>query len=317
MNILRVVIIIVCLILNIKAIAQVTPEQKKQIEDAQKKAMEMMQNHPEAKKILEQLQQMEAQKEAQKEIEQAKAEERRTEQHKEHMEEYYWRNKIASDNQGKFSNWSWGSVRIGYYAGDGRIGLDGKIIDKKYVILGRIDQDGEVHIELPVAVETNRVISRGFMPEMQEFSNDEIEFSNPQAAYLYTGYVLQVLDGENDPMGILYLGNSERTTHNLASPAMLNYGDKGYLLYWAYIAEACTGKLDLEQKNVKIAEGEVEKTVDRLISVDLNFTPGWNLVQIEVPNNYQLGSGTRWKNKNYRVLSKMPADAKYYFRLND
>ena len=296
----------------ISGFSQITPEQQKEIEEAQAKAMEMMKNNPQFEEAMKM---MEGAEEEFKQEKMMKAEEekRREEAAKDRRKEFYWRNKVGSDTQGKFSDWSWGETEIGYYDGTVKRAPGGKIPYEGYRIVGKISSSGQVQMDLPSQVKNNRVISKGLFPEMHEISNDDINFSNPEAPFLWFGFTLHVLkDGKE--IGSLYIGNSERATHNLAAPAFLNRGEEGYLAYWAYIGEACKATYTKENQNAGINSGEISKTVDRYTRLDLNFKPGWNLVKIEIKGHHSIGQVTFWKTKEYSVVPEMPSDARYYFR---
>ena len=109
---------------TVALVAQLTPEQQKQVdkaqkqaEEAQKKAMEMMENNPqyqEAMKMMEGAEEQMKQERMQKQLEEEK---RQKDPAKDHLTEFYWRNKVASDTQGKFPDWTWGDVEIAYYDG--------------------------------------------------------------------------------------------------------------------------------------------------------------------------------------------------------
>lgn len=318
---LNIILFILCLHIGVNvARAQLTPEQQKQVEEAQKqadeaqrKAMEMMENNPQYQEAMKMMQQAEEQRRQELMMEQLEVEKRQKDAAREHMKDFYWRNKVASDKQGKFAEWSWGEVEIAYYDGKGKRGQYGNIPYESYALLGTISADGEVRIDLPPKVQTNRTISTGLFPQMHEILNDEVTFSNPEAPFLWYSYTLDVLKGGNK-IGILYMGNSERTTHNLASPADMKYGDEGYLLYWAYSGAACKANYSKNDPTVNHIEGEISKSIDQYTRVDLDFKPGWNLVKIEINGNHLIGQRTRWKWKMYSTIEKLPADARYYFK---
>jgi hypothetical protein len=234
---------------------------------------------------------------------------------KDRMAEFYWRNKVASDTEGKFKDWSWGEVEIAYYNGKGRRGPEG-LFYEDYVITGTIGGDGKVSLKLPEKVMYDRTISTGLFPQMHEILNNDVSFSNPEAPFLWSGYTFEILK-KGIKIGTLYMGNSESSTHNLASPSEMKYGDEGYLLYWANSGEACSVSYSKDDQAVRVIEGEEEKTVDQYTRVDLDFKPGWNLVKIEVNGSHPIGARTRWKWKTYSIVSEMPSDARYYFRYDD
>ena len=301
------------LLIGSTALAQPTPEEQKKIEEAQKKAMEIMKNNPQFKDAVKMMQDAEEQMRQERSREQLENEKRQKDANADHLNEFYWRNKVVSDTKGNFSDWSWGEVAIGYYGGNGKRGADGKLAYEDYKIVGSISSNGKVQMDFPSQVKNNRVISRGLFPEMLDFNANDAVYTNPEAPYLWYGYALSVLR-EGQKIGDLYIGNSERTTENLASPAFVNRGDEGYLAYWVYSGEACHVTYDLNEPEVKLIVGETEEIVDRYVRVDLDFKRGWNLIKIEVNGNHSIGGETRWKWKNYSLADAMPSDAKYYFK---
>jgi len=295
------------------AVAQPTPEQQKQAEEAQKKAMEMMKDNPQFKEAMKMMEGAQEQMEQERKMKQLEEEKRQKDTAKDHLKEFYWRNKVASGTDGKFSDWSWGEVEIAYYAGKGKKRPDGQFLYEDYVGVGKVNAKGEAQINLPSSVVPDRIVSRGLFPQMHEILNDDVNFSNPQAPFLWSGYRFTVLQGTK-AIGYLSMGNSERATHNLASPSHMKYGDEGYLLYWAYSGEACTVSYSKNDPAVGHNEGELSKTVDQYTRVELDLKPGWNLIMIEVNGNHSIGNRTRWKWKTYKTIPEKPSDARYYFK---
>lgn len=308
-HLLAMLIAFICFNLN----GQISEEQQKEIEEAQKQAMEMMQNNPQYQEAMEMMKQAEEQAVQERKMDQVEAEKHLSDAADEKVKDFYWRNKVASDTQGKFSDWSWGDVEIGYFDGKGKRGQYGQIPYESYTIVGLINANGAIAMSLPGKAETNRTINKGLFPEMHEINNDKVTFSNPDAPFLWTGYTMDVLKG-GKKIGSLYMGNSERATHNLASPSSMKYGDQGYLVYWAYAGDACNVSYSYDNPAVRITEGETEKTVDQYTRVDLSLQPGWNLVKIEVNGNHLVGQRKYWKWKTYSIVNAMPSDARYYFR---
>ncbi len=314
---------VVCFILSIgigiSSYSQ-SPEQQKQIEEAQrqveeaqKKAMEMMQNNPQFQEAMKMMEGAEDEMKQERMRVQLENEKKQKDAANDHLEEFYWRNKVASNTQGVFNDWRWGTVEIAYYAGDGKPGPDGKFPYVDYVVIGRVTDSGVVQLDLPPEVQTNRTIKTGLFPQMHEILNDEVAFSDPNTPFLWYGYRLAVLQ-RNDVLGHLSIGNSERTTHNLASPADLKYGDEGYLLYWVYSAKPCQATFDKKDLENSVNEGETTKVIDQFASGNMDFKAGWNLVKIEVNGYYNVGNRTRWKFKTYMTVDSMPSDGRYYFK---
>ncbi|MGB5238083.1 MAG: hypothetical protein WBN59_10665, partial [Flavobacteriaceae bacterium] len=176
-----------------------------------------------------------------------------------------------------------------------------------------VTESGTVQMNLPSQVKTNRVIKTGLFPQMHEILNNEVQFSNPDVSFLWSGYRFKVIRGE-EVLGHIYVGNSERATHNLASPSAMKYGDEGYLLYWAYSADSCHATFEKKDTNRTVYEGETSKVIDQYTIVDMDLKPGWNLVKIEVNGNHTIGSRTRWKFKTYSVVDARASDSRYYFK---
>lgn len=309
------ILTILFLFISILSFGQITQEQQKQAEEAQKKAMEMMKNNPQFKETLKMMESAKEQRKQERMRELIEAEKKQKDRNKKHLEEFYWRNKVASDTNGKFDNWKWGAVNLAYYDGNGKMDQKGNYIDKKYVILGGISSSGLVNMNLPKAVKTNRIISNGLFPQMYDERNEEVTFSKPDTPYLWAGFTLQVIKNGKQ-IGTLYMGNSERTTHNLTSPNIMGkYGDEGYLLYWAYAGGACKASANKIQKGYSFPFGENNIKLDKQVGVDLAFSSGWNLIKISVDESTQQ-AGQKWATKKtYATISDLPSDMKYYYKL--
>jgi len=320
MRTLTFIISVLFLLSGIFGHTQTTPEQKKQqeemekkAEEAYKKAMEMMQNNPQMKAMMEQMEAQEANRKAENEKKQAVAEKENAKKAAKHREEFYWRNKVASNTNGKFADWKHGSVDIAIYDGDGKQDAQRQFIDKKYIVVGKINSNGQVSLNFPNSIRTPHPIGKSLIPEMHSVYNADVTFSAPEVPYRWPGFTLSIIK-DYISLGTLFIGNSERTTYNLAAPCCLNNGDEGYRLYWVYVKEACTAKLRKEFKQNTIFNGEAEKIVDQSIEYDLNFKPGWNLIKTEIIGNYEVGGRTFFKDKIHTVAPAMPTDARYYFR---
>ncbi|MEN8799050.1 MAG: hypothetical protein ABF293_07390 [Flavobacteriaceae bacterium] len=319
MRTLTLIAIVITFCVGFQGISQ-TPDDQKKIEEmqrqaaeAQKKAMEMMSDNPQFQEAMKMMEDADAQQKQEEMRGQVEEEKRQKEATKDHLKEFYWRNKVASNTQGAFDNWQWGSVEIAYYDGKGKLGSDGRPPYEHYVIVGMITGSGKVEMNLPTKVTTNRTIKTGLFPQMHEILNDEVEFTNPNAQITWSGYGFAILRGE-EVIGNLYIGNSERSTHNLASPSAMKYGDEGYLLYWAYTDDSCRATFDKKDANKTVYEGEASKVIDQYTTVDMDLKPGWNLVKIEVNGFHTIDRRSRWKFKTYTTVDQMPSDARYYFK---
>jgi len=317
MKTLRLIVLIICMLTTaVFSYAQPTPEQQKQIEEAQKKAMEMMKDNPQMKALMDQIEAQEANRESEKENKQAEEEKENAEKAKKHLEDFYWRNKVASNSNGKFADWKWGNVDIAIYDGDGKMDANLEYVDKKYIIVGNISSDGQVTFNFPESIRTPSPINKSLIPEMHSVYSQDVTYSNPDVLYRWPGFSLSIIK-DNNSVGTILIGNSERTTYNLAAPCCLNYGDEGYRLYWVYVEDSCTAQLKKEFKQNRVFNGEAERIVDQSIVYDLNFKPGWNLIKTEVRGNYQVGNRAFFKDKIHSVVSGMPSDARYYFKYDN
>ncbi|WP_123897947.1 hypothetical protein [Aureibaculum marinum] len=300
-----------------------TPEQKKQEEEAEKlkaqaekQIQELMKNNPEVKNMMEELKKRQAQEQAEKEKKSLQQKKQQTINKAKNREEYYWKGKIASNTSGQFKNWKHGNVDIAIYDGDGKMDQYNNYIDKKYVVVGNISAAGKVSFNFPKTIRTPKPISKSLIPELHSVYNQDVTFSNPNTPYRHPGFVLSVIK-DNNALGQLFIGNSEKVTYNLAAPCCLDYGDIGYRLYWVYSKEACTAKVKQDFKDKKITIGETEKNLDQTIIYDLDFKPGWNLIKTEVLENIKINGESRFKLKKHTVVKTMPSDAKYYFLIKD
>ncbi len=114
MRTLRLLATFFALFIGLQGISQ-TPDQQKEMEEmqrkaeqAQKKAMEMMENNPQYQEAM---QMMKAAEEEYKQEEmrgQVEAEKKQKDAAKDHLKDFYWRNKVASNRQGVFEDWQWG-----------------------------------------------------------------------------------------------------------------------------------------------------------------------------------------------------------------
>jgi hypothetical protein len=319
MRALRILVALIAFSIGFIGVSQ-TPDDQEKIEEmqrqaveAQKKAMEMMSDNPQFQEAMKMMEDAEAQQKQEKMRGQLEEEKRQNEAAKDHLKDFYWRNKVASNTQGVFDSWQWGSVEIAYYDGKGKLGSDGRPPYEHYVKVGKITGSGMVEMNLPSKVTTNRTINNGLFPQMHEILNEEVEFTNPDAQIAWSGYRFDILRGQ-EVIGNLYIGNSERATHNLASPSDMQYGDEGYLLYWVYADDLCRATFEKKDTERTVYEGETSKVIDQYTTVDMDLKPGWNLVKIEVNGFHTIGSRSRWKFKTYMTVDQMPSDARYYFK---
>ncbi len=216
--------------------------------------------------------------------------------------EFYWRNTIASNTQGKFENWSYGQVEI-------RTSYRGRDKKKREMKIGSISENGQVTINLPeidrltvnpmgsAQHESERLVGNPYL---------ELDYSNKNTGYLSTRHNVNAYSGEEN-IGFIHIGNSIKPVVNLNAPCCLHKAGDGYTAYWVYTSQ--TNRI----AGVKITEdrnGDEGKIV-----CDLNFQPGWNLIMERVEGTREKSSES-WKNQYYTATTTLAADAKYYFTSN-
>ena len=294
-------IMFIALILAVTvSFAQLTPEQKKQVEEAKKKAaeaqkqLEKMMNNPEMKKMMEQAKKQDALYEAERKKQKSKKVVKKTQQKKKGAVDYYWYNKIASNTQGKFSNWSFGKadLKIGFY--------ERKSKSYEYLKIGEISDQGQVTISLP------NIDSRKWAktPITTSYSEGDdlfydlkkiIKHSNTSVKYFASRFSLNVIQGDKN-LGTLSVANSVFTDGNLNAPCCSYKAGDGYIAYWVYMTDANT----MQGKS---------NTKGQVIETNLSFKKGWNIVLTRVEGNV----ANSWKNKYHTATTAMPSGAKYYF----
>ena len=215
--------------------------------------------------------------------------------------EFYWRNKIASNTQGKFQNWTHGKVDIKIRFSKGR----NKPAD--FLKIGEISANGQVTIQLPQLdfrkwprIPITKPASEG---DHMISSSHELTFSNKNVTYFSTRFNLGAYKGE-EYLGFLNLGNAIKPVVNLNAPCCFDKAGDGYAAHWVFMSQANT----IAGTNGK----------DGSIVHDLKFQSGWNLVMVRVEGTREKTtsgvSGQRfWKNQYYTATTSLPSDAKYYF----
>ena len=208
--------------------------------------------------------------------------------------EFYWINTIASNTNGQFSNWNYGeaSLRVGFY--------DRKTRDYMYLPFGSISTSGQLNIELPSVDEQKlpfKPITTPYSEGDMVFYYNHLDFSNPDTKWVSTRFALEVHQGDN-VLGYLKMGNTIKPVVNLNSPCCTGKAGDGYAASWVYITDATS------------VNGEIDSKTGGKITHNINLKQGWNLIKIEVSGTNEL---RQWKDKKSMALSRLPADAKYYF----
>lgn len=297
--------------LSLCLLGSLTRAQSPKEERAQKMMDSIMENMPaDQQQFMKQMMQMG------KEADQRRAEERKEAQsarevknreaQRKSEDEFYWRNTIASNTQGKFSNWSWGKADI-------KVRFD-KTRNRtvKFLKVGEVSAGGQVTLMLPKIDYTQwpsspitKVDNEG---DRMWAYQESLEFSNTEVTYFSTRFTLDVYQAEKR-LGNLKIGNAIRPVVNLNAPCCFDKAGDGYTAHWMYMSQAHRIKGTSRMDPGNGEQGEIVH--------NLTFQPGWNLVKVRVEGSKKKAvngtSGSFWKNKYYTVATTLPSDAKYYF----
>jgi hypothetical protein len=231
----------------------------------------------------------------------------------EKSEDKYWKNTLASDTDTKLKNWNYEDADLVF-----NYRYDSRKDQVAYVKVGVIKADGTI-----VLNPTNKV---PILKPLKDFkdSNNFYDIHNP-ASYQYSnedsGFKLNayLLVYQNDQqIGILTIGNSEKVTLNLLTPGDLYFGDEGYILSWVYVDEACGIKANENWKG-DLSNTGTPLLVETNVSYNLSFNTGWNLVKTEVIGTYEFPKApeedrSRYKKHVHTSIPSIPYDATYFFR---
>ena len=242
---------------------------------------------------------------------------------KKNEDEFYWRNKIATNTQGKFENWSQGAaeVKVGYGTYDRQ-----KRRWSSYMKLGKISADGQLTMQLP-NIELKKWpgvnIIENSGDKLGHYFNDrslDLKYSDKNVTYLSTNHRLSVYQGEEN-IGFLNIGNSIKPVVNLNAPCCFNKAGDGYSAYWVFMSQANTIKGSKDFRIDGTTDSGKKVSDSGKIVHDLDFKAGWNLVLQSVEGNiHRPDSGISdpvfWQNQYFTATTTMPADAKYYFHSN-
>lgn len=222
-------------------------------------------------------------------------------------DEFYWRNTIASNTQGKFSNWPYGKADIKVRFSNGW----NKPAD--YLKVGEVSANGQVTLKLP-----NIDSSKWPRTPIEKADNEgdgmwanleSLAFSNEEVTYFSTRFSLHILRGEEE-LGNLKIGNAIKPVVNLNSPCCIGKAGDGYTAHWMYMSQGHSIQGAAYDNGINGSEGEIVH--------DLKFQPGWNLVKVRVEGTKGMTANATsrtdyWKNKYYTATTSLPTDAKYYF----
>ncbi|MDT0557073.1 hypothetical protein RM697_00350 [Ichthyenterobacterium sp. W332] len=297
-----IILIILSISCQIDLLAQ-TPEQKKQIEEAKRKADSIM-NLPHIKEMMKkakdaeaEFERLEKERKAKEKLKPKPNNKPKVETAKSKQSDFYWYKTMASNTDGMFKDWNYGaaSLRAGFY--------DRKIRDYVYVSFGSISKDGEVNINLPTLDEE----ALPFKPITTPYSDGDMLFyfkhlnlDNVKTEWISTRFMLEVHQGYT-VLGTIKMGNAIKPVVNLNAPCCTDKAGDGYTASYIYV------------KSPTQVSGSVDSKTGGKITHEINLKTGWNLIKIEVSGTV---GNNQWKNMKHTSLSSMPTDAKYYFLKN-
>lgn len=284
--------------------------QTPQEEQAQKMMDSIMQNMPEGQRaMMQQMMQRDKEADSKGKADKEQAKRRQQEQskvaRKKNEDEFYWRNRIASNTAGKFENWQYGPAEIKTtYWGPGRT--------KNELSIGSISATGQVTLTFPEIDQLTVKSMSDNQPESERVVGStylDLNYSNRDAGYFSTRHNANVYV-QRERIGFVDIGNAIKPVVNLNAPCCFDKAGDGYTAYWVYtsVPNSIKGMKNMEGGNGKIV-------------CDLNFQAGWNLIMERVegarekPSSGVSGS-VFWENQYYTSTTTSPADAKYYFTSN-
>ncbi len=285
-----------------------TPEQQKMIDKALNMRDSVM-NRPEMKAMMQQAEDINKNQKSNTRVEP----EKKTTPEVKAIYDKYWVNTLSSTNDTKLKGWKNGVADLVFdYRYDARK-------DKvESVKVGIIKEDGTIALnptnEVPVLEPLNDFKNSNGFFDIQD--PDSYQYTNEDAGFKMNPYLL--VYQHNTKIGTLTIGNSVKVTLNLLTPGDLYYGDEGYILSWVYVDEACALQADENWK------GDLSNTgnplpVETIVTYDLSFKRGWNLVKTEVIGTYLFPDApeedrSRFKKHKHTIVSSIPEDATYFFR---
>ncbi|MCK0123855.1 hypothetical protein MWU76_05550 [Gelidibacter sp. F2691] len=220
---------------------------------------------------------------------------------------------LSSNNNAKLANWELGVADLVF-----NHGYDVRNNKVKYVKVGLIEADGTIILN-----PSERITD---LKPLKNFKNSNIfydihnpdvyQYTNGEAGFKLNSYVLVYQNDQK--IGALTVGNSEKVTSNLLTPGNLYFGDEGYLLSWVYAEKDCAIKAN-EDWQGDLSNTGAPLIVATTVSYDLNFKAGWNLVKTEVIGTYHFPDApeedrSRYKKHQHTSVAAVPKDATYYFR---
>lgn len=301
MKTLRLLSVLVFLFSAHLVTAQITPEQKKQVEEAQKKAAEaqkqideMMKNNPQMKKMLEQAKATEeaAKKKQQNNDNTAKRQPvKKSKKETGYLDRYMISNSIVK----KFNNWQHGHADIYLVA----IGwTSDRNVEQK---VGAINADGNFTFKIPEETVPDKEISFYFGCVVP-FKGDKTGYENPKTKIIRTYLAVKKNDKQ---IGVLDMTTSkEQIGYNTLMDDY--YSKSGYTLQWWYASDASSAN----SKCVKTKGDQMEM----YRTYDLKFKPGWNLVKTEFTGErFLVGERSYFKIQRHSVVPSFDDNLRWVF----
>lgn len=229
------------------------------------------------------------------------------------IKDQYWQNTLTSDNNKKFTDWKNGAVDLVYnYAYDSR---NDKLLNVK---VGTIAADGTIVLQ-PTEKVPNLKPLNNFKNSNNFYdihNTDVYQYTNETAGFKLNSYLLVYKNEQK--IGTLTIGDSEKVTLNLLTSGDLYFGDEGYILSWVYVDKDCAIKAT-ENWQGDLSNTGTPLQVETTVTYNLNFKTGWNLVKTEVIGTYKFPNAaeeyrSRYKKHEHTMLNSIPTDATYYFR---
>ena len=281
-----------------------TPEQKKMMEEIEKKAAEAqlvadsIMNTPEMKKLIEQGKEIEAAGKAEREKRLAKEKKSSKIQAATPLNTDYLKDfQISKGSAKKFDNWQFGSAEL-YVFKHLPFGKDPKTQYK----VGSIGSDGNFDFAMPENINIENRISDFFKcpnvgspPPKTEYSDSNILLGSRVVSVIQNG----------KRIGNISLATSRQQVYNF-SPAHQFRGDPGYRLSWWYAEKESSANVICD----RVYDNYGEKFEMRII-YNLEFKLGWNLIKTEV---LEAHSPKFYKTQKHSIVTSTSSDAKWVFQ---
>ena len=282
--------------------AQITPEQKKMIEEAEKqadKAQKMhdsIMNFSQMKKVMAQMEAMDGQY-AKEKTKTKKTTAKEIVKQTSHLDRYI----ISEGNAAKFENWPHGSATIVL------VTQPYKRQNKQEKVVGAFQEDGKFSLQSFEEVAFDRKLSDFFRCEGTDAASTI--YTAPETGII-PAYLSVRKDGEE--IGALHLASSRQQVYN-NSPVGKYRGDPGYLIELFYVEGSATARATCTRNIEGTDHAEITKQIEITNSYDLSFEPGWNYVKVAIDGSQNVGKIPFYKTKRYTVVGQKPADVRWVF----